>query len=180
MIWSVVLLCFWGPTWRLIFYLRAQISAILKRKGSLSWQKGRRGWNLYPIRTYWESDWEVLTAAGVVGLSLYEFGTDRGVGSWNVMEQEPVVYNNPPCVSWSAYFQVLSPSNNSIHTSPAHGVWCILAFRYQLSGVSKLFQRSLLLIITITCSKFVLWKMLPRPCRQNFWCSDFLLYGSIW
>ena len=75
-----------------------------------------------------------MTGTGVVGLSLYEFGTDRGVGSWNVMvlEQEPVVYNNqpcvswypyfqvynnPPCVSWSAYFQVLSPSNNSIHTS---------------------------------------------------------------
>ena len=82
-----------------------------------------------------------------MGLSLYEFGTDRGVGSWNVMvgEQEPVVYNNPPCVSWSAYFQVLSPSNNSIHTSSAHGVWCILTFHHhQLSGVSKLFQLSFL------------------------------------
>ena len=55
------------------------------------------------------------------------------------------VYNNPPCVSWSAYFKVLSPSNNSIHTSSAHGVWCILTFHHhQLSGVSKLFQRSFL------------------------------------
>ena len=126
-----------------------------------------------------------MTGTGVVGLSLYEFGTNRGVGSWNVMvlEQEPVVYNNlpcvswypyfqvynnPPCVSWSAYFQVLSPSNNSIHTSSAHGVWCILTFRYQLSGVSKLFQRLLLLIITITCSKSVLWKMLPPTVSAKF------------
>ena len=76
--------------------------------------------------------------------------------------------NNLPCVSWSAYFQVLSPSNNSIHTSSAHGVWCILTFRYQLSGVSKLFQRSLLLIITITCSKSVLWKMLPPTVSAKF------------
>ena len=40
------------------------------------------------------------TGVGVVELSLYEFGTDQGVGSWNVMvgEQEPLVYNNPPCL----------------------------------------------------------------------------------
>ena len=156
-----------------------------EKKGLFVLTKRKKWLNLYPIRTYWESDWRVLTGTGVVGLSLYEFGTDRGVGSWNVMvlEQEPVVYNNqpcvswypyfqvynnPPCVSWSAYFQVLSPSNNSIHTSSAHGVWCILTFRYQLSGVSKLFQRSLLLIITITCSKSVLWKMLPPTVSAKF------------
>ena len=51
-----------------------------EKKGQFVLTKRKKGLNLYPIRTSLESDWEVLTGTGVVGLSLYEFGTDRGWG----------------------------------------------------------------------------------------------------